>query len=207
MNPDNPVLCEWCYEPILNPRPESKYCSLSHAAKASNARWKGTEVQRFWEKVDRHGTDECWPWLGSRDPDGYGEFVAGKRVIQATQFSYELVHGPAPKHDAQGRRLIFLHSCDNPPCVNPNHLSLGTDKDNSDDMIRKGRKRTASGEQNPKSKLTEANVIAIRKLIRNGMPQQSEFEQAAADRLGVSWGTIHRIVTGQAWQHLPIKKE
>lgn len=100
--------------------------------------WK-TPEQRFWEKVDKRGPDECWPWLGhlSKMPDGspgYGSICVNSKHVRATKFSYELHIGPTNGFD-------LLHKCDNPPCVNPNHLFIGTAKDNALDASRKGRMR------------------------------------------------------------------
>ena len=77
--------------------------------------------------------DACWPWEMSRNPQGYGKVKAGQRDIRAHRLSYELHHGPVPAG------MVVRHTCDNPPCCNPKHLLLGTHKDNTQDMIRRGR--------------------------------------------------------------------
>lgn len=90
-------------------------------------------IERFWEYVNK--TETCWLWTGFRDSDGYGKFQIGtnqkKKSVRAHRFSYELVHGPT--------ELLVLHNCDNPPCVNPDHLYAGTHSDNMKDMYAKGR--------------------------------------------------------------------
>jgi len=92
--------------------------------------------QRFWEKVAKAGPDECWEWTGARYQLGYGRFVLpGKRHGRAHCFSYELAYGPIPKG------MYVLHSCDNPPCVNPAHLSVGTQAQNMDQMVKRERRR------------------------------------------------------------------
>ena len=92
---------------------------------------------RWWQKVDR-GTDaECWPWIASRDPDGYGRFQVptptGQRHIRAHRFGYEMLVGPVPKG------MVVCHQCDNPPCCNPAHLFIGTPRDNNNDKVSKDR--------------------------------------------------------------------
>jgi hypothetical protein len=89
---------------------------------------------RFWEKVEK--SDGCWLWTGSvTKSGGYGQLSVNGKPVRAHRFIYELLHGPIPV----GMRVC--HTCDNPPCVRPDHLFLGTPKDNTHDMIRKGRNR------------------------------------------------------------------
>jgi hypothetical protein len=93
---------------------------------------------RFWAKVDKRGPDECWEWTGARQPQGYGTIgvYLGYRsygYARSNRVAWELMRGPVPDG------LHVLHSCDNPPCVNPNHLFLGTALDNIHDCIDKGR--------------------------------------------------------------------
>lgn len=88
---------------------------------------------RFWNKV--HRTDKCWIFLGAKDKAGYGRININKINRTAHRVSYELVFGKI-----KGNKMVVCHKCDNPPCVNPDHLFLGTYKDNTQDMIIKGRK-------------------------------------------------------------------
>ncbi len=86
---------------------------------------------RFWPKVIK--TNGCWEWIGARCLTGHGKFWYNKRLGEAHRFSYEIHVGSIPKG------MVICHKCDNPPCVNPEHLFLGTMKDNSQDMMAKGR--------------------------------------------------------------------
>ena len=114
-------------------------------------------VVRFWSCVDRTG--ECWVWTAYLDPRGYGRFMRTWRsVVQAHRYSWELAHGPI------GDPALFVcHRCDNPKCVRPEHLFLGTAKDNTADMIAKGRHShgprhsaaTAAGHAKRRSRLAD----------------------------------------------------
>lgn len=91
-------------------------------------------ADRFWAKVQKAGPDDCWPWLASRMPKGYGKLgIASTTPKLAHRVSWELHYGPIPEG------LFVCHRCDNPPCVNPAHLFLGTCTDNLRDMVAKGR--------------------------------------------------------------------
>ena len=98
-----------------------------------------TLVKRFWPKVEKTSANECWTWLGAKLPKGYGK-IAGRDWrggwLYAHRVSWELHNGPVQDG------LWVLHHCDNPSCVNPAHLFLGTNRDNMRDMQRKGRART-----------------------------------------------------------------
>jgi len=92
------------------------------------------EQKRFWSRVVRLGTDECWIWTSTTDSDGYGKIRVTGKQRAAHRVSWALANGREPD-------LCVCHSCDNPKCVNPNHLWLGTQADNLRDMIAKGRRR------------------------------------------------------------------
>lgn len=113
----------------------------------------GTVENRFWAKV-RKGNG-CWEWSGGRDRRNYGHLEVNRRNILAHRFSWTLHFGPIPKG------MLVCHSCDNPGCVRPDHLFLGTKKDNAQDAKRKGRK--PKGENHPSAKLTNEQVEEIRR--------------------------------------------
>jgi hypothetical protein len=105
--------------------------------------------QRFWSKVDRRSDSECWPWLGYRNPKGYGRFTAAGRGVPAARIAWCLASGtdfPAG--------LLACHRCDNPPCCNPAHIWPGTHAENQRDMALKGRwgKRAAHGAYVPRGR-------------------------------------------------------
>lgn len=128
----------------------------------------------------------CWVWTRSRDRGGYGEFrLRGKRV-RAHRYSWELKNGPVPEG------MCVCHTCDNPSCVNPDHLFLGDQSVNMKDCSRKG--RAAFGERTANAKLTEDDVRSI-KLDRR-------TTRAIATAYGVGQSTIAGIKTGRRWAHV-----
>lgn len=102
-----------------------------------------TVKERFWEKVDKCGDDECWNWLGAKQYSGYGQIMISKINTKVHRFSWEFHFGEIPEN------MLVLHKCDNRACVNPRHLWLGTHTDNMQDMIQKDRC--------PRAKLTMEN--------------------------------------------------
>lgn len=135
--------------------------------------------------------DDCWPWPGARDRKGYGIIDDPyMRQTRVHRFMYERAHGPL---DAG---LCVLHKCDNPPCVNPNHLFAGTKTENNADRHRK--KRNAIGMRNGSAKLTDSDVQAIRQLIANTKLSMS----AIGRQFGVTYQTVGDIKRGQLWTHV-----
>jgi hypothetical protein len=148
--------------------------------------------QRFFAKVDKGGESGCWEWTAGKGK-GYGRFQIGDKACEAHRVSYELHHGPI----ATG--FFVCHSCDNRGCVNPDHLFLGTNAENTADKVAKGRqarghsiwrRRTVRGG----AKLSEADIIAIR--------ASTETQRACAKRFGISNQQISRIKAGKRWAHL-----
>ena len=150
-------------------------------------------LTRFWNKVDKrpgHGPKgDCWLWRGSCSSFGHGNFRVGDKVDGAHRFSFELHRSAIPDG------LFVCHSCDNPPCVNPKHLFLGTRLDNHGDMCAKNRHTKPKGEINAAHKLTEADVREIR--------SSKIGPSALARRFGVHVSTIHNVRSRQSWSHLP----
>ena len=144
---------------------------------------------RFWSKVDRRGPDECWPWIGSTNQQGYGQIRDGTARL-ASRVAWEMHTGASVPED-----LFVLHRCDNPPCVNPAHLFLGTLADNNRDMREKG--RGCRGEKAPTAKLTEADVRNIRAQVSRG-----EDQGRLASAFSVSQSTISLIAAGKRWRHI-----
>lgn len=122
------------------------------------------QIQNFLGKIEK--TSGCWNWTGSKDSGGYGRFNFNYKNIKATRFSYIFFIGEIPKGIGFHGTCV-LHKCDNRICVNPEHLFLGTQKDNIQDMIKK--KRGLIGEKNAKRKLKFSDVTTIRQAYRRGI--------------------------------------
>jgi len=171
------------------------YCSMA----CEFAHRRISVLERFWSKVETAGPEDCWPWLGYRDSNGYGGlFVGGSSPHEyAHRFSYALAHSGIP-----GGAFI-LHSCDNPWCVNPSHLHAGTQLQNIHECMTRGRrpmehKGGAHGEHHGSAKLTEASVAEIRHRRDSG-----EKLSALASDFRVSEAAISRICLRHAWKHVP----
>lgn len=156
--------------------------------------------QRFMDKVVK--TETCWNWTAYIHRSGYGNMMvptpegpAKQRVMAAHRLSFELFVGPIPAG------LMVCHRCDNRRCVNPAHLFLGTQRDNIQDCIRKGRFRAPlqPGEAHFKAKLTAEQAHAIR--YHRG-PWKYGEQTALARKLGVSPKTVSGVARGRNWRCL-----
>jgi hypothetical protein len=146
-------------------------------------------VAKFWSRVDKKSTDECWLWTGSFDKDGYGQMRDGIRKIQdrGHKFSYRLHFGEIPVG------MCICHKCDNPSCVNPDHLFLGSHRANQDDKMAKN--RHAKGETQGHSKLTNEQIAQIR-------ARANEDYKVLCSEFNVVPSTVYRIWHKQSWKHL-----
>jgi hypothetical protein len=153
---------------------------------------RGTPEERFWNRVIIAGVRDCWLWDGPCDTDGYGMFFVDTQRFRASRFAYMLANGPIPS--GQG----VLHHCDNPPCVNPAHLFLGTPKDNALDSVSKNRRARMFGAANASTKLTEDHVRTIRLLHKQG----NTTIAALARQFCTSESTVRFIVQGKTWKHI-----
>ena len=147
---------------------------------------------RFWSKVEKRGPGECWEWTGAKNEHGYGVMrPEGRR------------HGPTIKahrvalilagRDVEG--LVACHRCDNPPCVNPAHLFLGTQKQNVADMHAKGRGN--HGTRNGASKLSEPDIALIRAWSALRLPRRPVM-----DGYGIAPNTYNNVAKGKTWRHV-----
>lgn len=145
-------------------------------------------IDRFWSKVDKtSNTNGCWEYQGLQHPFGYGRFTNKGRTYLAHRLSFILHNGEITSKD------ILLHACDNPKCVNPNHLSVGTRSLNAQDRTQKG--RSVRGEQISNSRFTDQDILAI----RSSTDSISKIAKQYQTGYGHIWAIRKRIL----WKHLP----
>ncbi len=148
------------------------------------------DLERFWDKVEVRGPDDCWEWKAYCILKGYGTIGKGPLKYFAHRWAYYITYGVDP-----GDKCV-CHSCDNPPCCNPAHLWLGTPGDNNRDCHGKGRASTsrALGEEHGRAKLTRQDIKRIR--------ASKEFQYVLAERYGVCQQLISRIQRREIWSHI-----
>ena len=167
-------------------------------------RAKTEAIERFESKYIPEPNTGCWLWTAGLNGDGYGSFHVGGNNVGAHRFSFETYVGPI--HDG----LHVLHRCDQPLCVNPKHLFLGSQAANMADMVEKDRQargdrngsrlhpeRRPRGEQHVLAKLTASQVLEIRAAV-------GESQRRIAARFGVSKSQVGDIRSGKKWAHMPI---
>ena len=134
---------------------------------------------------------DCWIFIGNRVKNGYGQICINGKIGIAHRHSYVAFKGDIPGG------LLVCHKCDNPSCVNPEHLFIGTHQDNSDDKIKKGRHNAAKGEKHYKSKLSATDVINIRSMAKDGLT-----ENEIAKKFNIGRGAVSSIKRRQCWKHI-----
>lgn len=174
--------------------PEQRREIARRGGLARAAQYVPHDEERFWNLVQKG--DGCWQWLGSKTRGGYGMFGVSRphwHNVIASRHAYTLTYGEIPSG------FDVCHRCDNPSCVNPSHLFLGTAKENMQDAARKGRMRPPrlKGEEHPHAKLTTAQVVEINRRAAAG-----ERQASLAREFGISAVTVCQIVKGNRWVHV-----
>ena len=180
MTKPNPIrICVACERSFRKAYRHETYCSIQCL---------------LWSRIAKGKPDECWPWKGACNDKGYGQFRRNGEAFYAHRAVCELSHG-APGPDDQ-----TMHSCDNPPCCNPGHLSFGTAQDNQTASHQKGRRQHIKhqrGEARHNAKMNEARIKAIRRDLSAGMSTY-----AAGRKYGISQPTVVQIKNRITWKHV-----
>lgn len=155
-------------------------------------------IELFWSKVDKGGENDCWLWL-KREEDGYGSFRPGSSVrktkrFKAHRFAWTITFGEI----SDG--VLVCHKCDNPLCVNPAHLFLGSHLDNIRDCVNKGRRSPLVGKykrtiESRKRKIGMDDAIQIRRLYAEGKGSQESIGR----QFGITQNQVSSIVNRKAW--------
>lgn len=168
------------------------------AADSPKVKFTPENLSRFWSKVYKDGPiiipelGSCWMWTSTRNKAGYGVIGISQKNYLTHRLSWEIQNGTIPKD------LLVLHKCDNPSCINPEHLFLGTDADNVCDKMNKGRHRKRSGEATGTAKVTKEQVIEIRERFAQGGIHHSQI----AKEFGLSRMAVSFIVRRRTWKHI-----
>ena len=171
-------------------------------------KYNAKDLERFWAKTDKsNGEDACWVWIAGRTTRGYGTIYWLGTSHLSSRIAYEITYGAIP--DGQ----CVLHKCDNPPCVNPKHLFLGTRQDNLADMRTKGREKHAVGTENGAytcpEKVRRGTAITLSKLdddkvrdIRNQYDKGDTSYDKLAKQYSVSKQVIASVIHRKTWRHV-----
>lgn len=153
-------------------------------------RTNGSLADRFAGKYTVDPITGCWLWFASKDQKGYGKIRHGAVSLRAHRVSYELRFGKIPEGDGHHGTCV-LHKCDNPSCVNPDHLFLGSNLENIIDMRQKD--RDSKGESRYNAKLTERDIVAIK--------NDTRYQWQIAADYGINQSQVSRIKGAKRWAH------
>jgi hypothetical protein len=148
-------------------------------------------MDRLWKNTDR--STGCWIWLGLKSQKGYGSISYQGKGVRTHRLAWQLTNGQIPPG------MMVCHSCDNPSCINPDHLFLGTNSDNQKDRVSKGRKNRGEfkkGESHWCSKLTRAQVDEMRRIRQTTGLSESKL----AKMFGIGKSQSHNILIGNGWK-------
>ncbi len=149
------------------------------------------QIAKFWKFVNKKGNDECWEWAGRYCTRGYGVLSIKSADRLAHRISYRIAYGHLPTE------MLVCHRCDNPKCVRPDHLFLGTSLDNVRDAINKGR-ACLLGEESAASKIKTSDVLKIRQMAKDGIPCA-----VIAKSFPINDSQVLNIFHRRSWPHIP----
>lgn len=148
-------------------------------------------LQHYWDRVDKRGPDECWPWTGAKNWKGYGIFSWNQVNSSAQRATWMIHHSVVLTSDQH-----ICHGCDNPECQNPAHLFLGNNNINIEDKMQKGRHRGARGERSGSVKINTLAVVFIR------LTRELLTSKQLAKIFGISYKQVQAIWQGKTWKHI-----
>lgn len=185
--------CRTKYLKVKRHERERKFCPVCNNAHNTYGTLECCDKCKI---INRHKkVNGCWEWQGKLNNCGYGcfqETVDGKKTeVRSHRRSYEIFKGSIPEG------MQVCHSCDNPCCCNPEHLWLGTPKENTEDSFKKNRRPTTKKRADAAGKLKEEQVIEMRELYKNGMGQKEIQE-----KYGISQAQTSGILTYRFWKHI-----
>lgn len=176
--------CQLCGEPFSTRRRRQQYCSCSCAQKTIGA--AKSPMRHFEKYAIPEPNSGCWLWAGHAYSNGYGAITVHSHQELAHRYSYKVHKGPIPAG------MLVMHQCDVRCCVNPDHLVLGTYRDNNRDCISKG--RSIRGEKSVHAVLTESDVLLIR--------ASGDTHQVIAEKFGVQRQAVGKIKARLRWAHV-----
>jgi len=193
------------YNEDLFGKPMEKFCETVGCCNPNHYHLKNKDInkqiifnkrllKRFWSKVDIKGEDDCWEWKRCVGNKGYGHFNLSYKTIRSHRLSYMI----ANNLQYIDPNIAVCHRCDNPSCVNPKHLFIGTFWDNNQDRHSKGRDGSAKGENHGNAKLKTNQVLEIIKLYAQSAISRKDL----ADTYNVSESCIDKIVDNKSWKHI-----
>lgn len=180
---------------------KSRFCSREckyAAQKGMTPHNKGARIdlrEQLYRHIDRDDPRGCWNWTARRNAGGYGEITVNRKKTTAHRISYVLHHGPIPEGEGF-HGYVVRHKCDNPSCVNPDHLELGTQYQNMQDRKERGREVTPLGSKHGMAKLGDYDVRAIRELAGH------YSQKSLAAMFNISVSAISMIVNRKIWKHI-----
>ena len=154
--------------------------------------------ERILDNIKIDPITNCWEWQLCCDPDGYAQVGYKDKTYKAGRLFYQLINGEIPRFNERGQRLCVLHKCDNRKCINTEHLFLGTNMENTTDMISKNRMHKNKGEKIGTHKLTEKQVLEIRAMYSTKLDSQYQI----AKMYDISAGNVSCIVNRKIWTHI-----
>lgn len=183
---------DFAFYKSIKPTKDAKFCNLPCRRKwNNNPENKIDQLRDLLDKYTIKNENACWGWKGPLYPNGYAQAVFMQRALNASRASWFIHHGLIKNNE------WVLHKCDNPPCTNPDHLFLGTCKDNVQDMIRKGRKVVRKGSKVHFARINEEKAKEIKQLLKDKFTLKY-----ISEKFGIHISAVSAIKNNRTWKHV-----